>query len=144
MNNSMTGTIYLSSDDSAVIRQNILNPSEEYVRERSEFFEKLASSMVIHTTGTDSTVEFDDLDLSALDALFEDEADENVGEIAVKPVSYISTSVNVTFVSLSRSVSPLRSAMFIDTTTNVAKDNYACNRQNTSTEIQGCNLTEAA
>lgn len=84
----MTGTIYLSGDDSAVIRQNILNPSDEYVRERSKFFEKLASSMVIHTTGTDSTVEFDDLDLSALDALFEDEVDEIVGEIADKPVSY--------------------------------------------------------
>lgn len=144
MNNSMTGTIYLSSDDSAVIRQNILNPSDEYIRERNQFFEKLASSMVIHTTDTNSTVEFDDLDLSALDTLFKDEADANICEIAAKPVSYISTSVNVTFVSLSRSVSPLKSALFIDTTTNVAKDNYVCNKQHTNTEIQGCNLTEAA
>ena len=69
MNNSMTGTIYLSIDDSAMIRQNILNPSEKYVKEKSMFFEKLASSMVIHTTGTDSIVEFNNFDLSALDAL---------------------------------------------------------------------------
>ena len=69
MNNSMTGTIYLSIDDSAVIRQNILNPSEKYVREKSIFFEKLASSMVIHTMGTDSIVEFNNFDSSVLDAL---------------------------------------------------------------------------
>ena len=144
MNNSMTGTIFLSSDDSAAIRQNILNPSKEYIRERSAFFEKLASSMIIHTTGTDSVVEFNDLDLSALDALLEEEANENVGEIAVKPVSYISTSANVTFVNVNRSISPLRSALFIDATANVAKENYTCNKQSANTEIQGCNLTEAA
>lgn len=62
MNNSMTGPIFLSPDNSIEI-----HPGKEYMKERSKFFENLASSMEIHTTGTDSTVNFHDLDLSALD-----------------------------------------------------------------------------
>lgn len=62
MNNFMTGPIFLSPDNSVEI-----HPSKKSIEERKKFFENLASSMEIHKTGTDSTVNFHDLDLSALD-----------------------------------------------------------------------------
>lgn len=62
MNNSMIGPIFLSPNNSIEI-----HPSKKSIEERNKFFENFASSMDIHTTGTDSTVNFHDLDLSALD-----------------------------------------------------------------------------
>lgn len=143
MNNSMTGIIFLDRDGSTTVRQNLLNLNEEYIKQSSEYFERLASSMDIRTEGSNSTVEFDDLDLSALDAIIENQMDESVGELKVKPVSYISTSREVVFVGLDRGISLLKNVLFIDADTS-NKDNYECNKQNINLEMQGCNLTDAA
>lgn len=48
MNNSITGPIFLSPDNSIEI-----HPGKEYMKERNKFFENLASNMKIHRVGTD-------------------------------------------------------------------------------------------
>lgn len=65
----MTGTIFLSTEDSLRIRETVLQPTPEYLRDREDYFERLASNMVIRSYGTDTVVEFYDFDfdLSALD-----------------------------------------------------------------------------
>lgn len=63
----MTGTIFLSTEDSLRIRETVLQPTPEYLRSREDYFERLASNMVISSYGTNTVVEFYDLDLSALD-----------------------------------------------------------------------------
>lgn len=63
----MTGTIFLSTEDSLRIRETVLQPTPEYLRSREGYFERLASNMKIRSYGTDTVVEFYDLDLSALE-----------------------------------------------------------------------------
>lgn len=69
-NNVMTGPIILSGGDHAQFRQDVLNPTLEYLRKQRQYFEKLDSSMVIHREGTNTRVDFKDLDLSNLDKLY--------------------------------------------------------------------------
>ena len=71
--NNTPGVIILSGVDHAQFRQNVLNPTFEYLLEQRQYFEKLDSSMVIHREGTNTRVDFKDLDLSNLDALIEKE-----------------------------------------------------------------------
>ena len=65
-NTVMTGPIILSKEDSSRLRQNILQEQERY-------FEEIASSMIIHKEGSNTRVEFKDLDLSNLDLMIEKE-----------------------------------------------------------------------
>lgn len=69
----MTGNIILSGGDHAQFRQDVLNPTLEYLREQRQYFEKLDSSMVIHREGVNTRVDFKDLDLSNLDVLIKKE-----------------------------------------------------------------------
>ena len=71
--NNTTGVIILSEEDSLLLRQNAFYPTSEYIRERQQYFEKLASSMVIHREGTNTRVDFKDFDLSNLDVMIEKE-----------------------------------------------------------------------
>lgn len=66
-NNVMTGPIILSGGDHVQFRQNVLNPTFEYLLEQRQYFEKLDSSMVIHREGANTRVDYKDLDLSNLD-----------------------------------------------------------------------------
>ena len=63
-NNVMTGPIILSGGDHGQFRQDVLNPTFEYLLYQRQYFEKLDSSMVIHKEGTNTRVDFKDLDLS--------------------------------------------------------------------------------
>jgi hypothetical protein len=67
----MTGTIRLSIDDSVRMRQNLLFNMTENDRAMEKYFDSLAEGMVIHSDGVNTTVEFEDLDLSDLDTLIE-------------------------------------------------------------------------
>lgn len=69
--NNMTGTIRLSIDDSVRMRQNLLFNMTENDRAMEKYFDSLAEGMVIHSDGVNTTVEFEDLDLSDLDTLIE-------------------------------------------------------------------------
>lgn len=69
-NNVMTGPIILSGGDHAQFRQDVLNPTFEYLLEQRQYFEKLDSSMVIHREGTNTRVDFKDLDLSNHDKAY--------------------------------------------------------------------------
>ena len=69
--NNMTGTIRLSIDDSVRMRQNLLFNMTENDRAMEKYFDSLAEGMVIHSDGVNTTVEFEDLDLSDLDTLSE-------------------------------------------------------------------------
>lgn len=69
--NNMTGTIRLSVDDSVRMRQNLLFNMTENDRAMEKYFDSLAEGMVIHSDGVNTTVEFEDLDLSDLDTLIE-------------------------------------------------------------------------
>ena len=62
-NTVMTGPIILSKEDSSRLRQNILHPTVEYLQEQERYFEEIASSMIIHKEGSNTRVEFKDLDL---------------------------------------------------------------------------------
>ena len=73
MNNSMTGTIYLSNDSSIKIIQSTLNQQNDYIEKRNKFFKNLSDNMNIHRVGTNSFVEFNDLDLSSLDIIFKED-----------------------------------------------------------------------
>ena len=64
--NSMTGTIQLSVNDSVRMRQNLLFNMTENDRKMEKYFDDLAENMIIHSDGTLTTVEFEDLDLSDL------------------------------------------------------------------------------
>ena len=64
--NSMTGTIQLSVNDSVRMRQNLLLNMAEDDRKMKKYFDDLAENIVIHSDGTLTTVEFEDLDLSDL------------------------------------------------------------------------------
>lgn len=68
---NMTGTIRLSVDDSVRMRQNLLFNVTENNRAMEKYFDSLAKGMVIHSDGVNTTVEFEDLDLSDLDTLIE-------------------------------------------------------------------------
>ena len=70
-NTVMTGPIILSKEDSSRLRQNILHPTVEYLQEQERYFEEIASSMIIHKEGSNTRVEFKDLDLSNLYLLIE-------------------------------------------------------------------------
>ena len=70
-NTVMTGPIILSKEDSSRLRQNILHPTVEYLQEQERYFEEIASSMIIHKEGSNTRVEFKDLDLSNLDLMIE-------------------------------------------------------------------------
>ena len=72
-NTVMTGPIILSKEDSSRLRQNILHPAVEYLQEQERYFEEIASSMIIHKEGSNTRVEFKDLDLSNLDLMIEKE-----------------------------------------------------------------------
>ena len=72
-NTVMTGPIILSKEDSSRLRQNILHPTVEYLQEQERYFEEIASSMIIHKEGSNTRVEFKDLDLSNLDLMIEKE-----------------------------------------------------------------------
>jgi hypothetical protein len=67
----MTGTIRLSIDDSVRMRQNLLFNMTENDKTMEKYFDSLAEGMVIHSDGVNTTVEFEDLDLSDLDTLIE-------------------------------------------------------------------------
>jgi len=67
----MTGTIRLSVEDSVRMRQNLLFNMTENDRAMEKYFDSLAEGMVIHSDGINTTVEFEDLDLSDLDTLIE-------------------------------------------------------------------------
>lgn len=69
--NNMTGTIRLSIDDSVRMRQNLLFNMTENDRAMEKYFDSLAEGLVIHSDGVNTTVEFEDLDLSDLDTLIE-------------------------------------------------------------------------
>ena len=69
--NNMAGTIRLSIDDSVRMRQNLLFNMTENDKTMEKYFDSLAEGMVIHSDGVNTTVEFEDLDLSDLDALIE-------------------------------------------------------------------------
>lgn len=69
--NNTKGVIILSEEESLQLRQDAFYPTSEYIRERQQYFEKLASSMVIHKEGSSTRVNFKDLDLSNLDELIE-------------------------------------------------------------------------
>lgn len=69
--NNMTGTIRLSIDDSVRMRQNLLFNMTENDKTMEKHFDSLAEGMVIHSDGVNTTVEFEDLDLSDLDTLIE-------------------------------------------------------------------------
>lgn len=69
--NNMTGTIRLSIDDSVRMRQSLLFNMTENDRAMEKYFDSLAVGMVIHSDGVNTTVEFEDLDLSDLDTLIE-------------------------------------------------------------------------
>ena len=69
--NNMTGTIRLSIDDSVRMRQSLLFNMTENDRAMEKYFDSLAEGMVIHSDGVNTTVEFEDLDLSDLDTLIE-------------------------------------------------------------------------
>ena len=71
--NNTTGVIILSEEDSLLLRQNAFYPTSEYIRERQQYFEKLASSMVIHKEDSSTRVNFKDLDLSNLDVMIKKE-----------------------------------------------------------------------
>ena len=75
-NTVMTGPIILSKEDSSRLRQNILRPTVEYLQEQERYFEEIASSMIIHKEGSNTRVEFKDLDLSNLDLMIEKEKNE--------------------------------------------------------------------
>lgn len=64
--NSMTGTIQLSVNDSVRMRQNLLLNMTEDDRKMKKYFDDLTENIVIHSDGTLTTVEFEDLDLSDL------------------------------------------------------------------------------
>ena len=69
--NNMTGTIRLSIDDSVRMRQSLLFNMTENDKTMEKYFDSLAEGMVIHSDGVNTTVEFEDLDLSDLDTLIE-------------------------------------------------------------------------
>lgn len=56
-----------------LLRQNAFYPTSEYIREQQQYFEKLASSMVIHKEGSSTRVNFKDLYLSNLDVMIKKE-----------------------------------------------------------------------
>ena len=72
-NEAMTGTIFLSPEDSERIRNEIMHPSAEYLHNMQDYFERLASGMTILSQGSNTMVEFKNLDLSSLDALIEED-----------------------------------------------------------------------
>lgn len=71
IHNNMTGTIRLSVEDSVRMRQNLLFNKTENDKAMEKYFDSLAEGMVIHSDGVNTTVEFEDLDLSDLDTLIE-------------------------------------------------------------------------
>lgn len=69
--NIPTGTIVLSAENSARMRQGIFNPDPEEVEARNKFWDNLSSNIVIHRNGENKTVEFKNFDTTGLDALLE-------------------------------------------------------------------------
>lgn len=67
--NILTGTIVLSAENSARMRQGIFNPNPEEVKARNDFWDKLSSNIVIHRNGLNKTVVFKNFDTTGLDAL---------------------------------------------------------------------------
>ena len=96
-NTVMTGPIILSKEDSSRLRQNILHPTVEYLQEQERYFEEIASSMIIHKEGSNTRVEFKDLDLSNLDLMIEKE--KNAAPVQVLMLSLIHISVLYCFKS---------------------------------------------
>lgn len=143
-NSVMTGTIILSAEDSAQIRQKILNPSSEYIQERQEYFDRLASGMIIHSEGTNSTVEFEDLDLSDLDAMFEEEHTVPTTKPLKKNTEYVSTTSKASYVDVHQRMGTILEAMYSRISFDVPNTKYDCARTTEQAVIQGCNLTEAA
>ena len=143
-NITMTGTIVISPEDSMQIRNSVLNPTTEYLRSREEYFDKLASCMTIRSDGTDSTVEFDDLDLSNLDALIEKERLSLNPNIPLKDSEYISNPMKVSFVGNQIGVQSFLKTMLSDFSFDATKTLYSYVKNNVEVENQGCNLTEAA
>lgn len=143
-NNIMTGPIFLSAQDSMQIRQNILNPSEEYIRDRNEYFDRLSSCMVIRTEGTNTTVEFEDLDLSELDAILDEESTVEQVRTFERTSSYISTAAGVSFVSKHQRTALLGEATFLDISSDVTSIRYSYDKIKKESDIQDCNLSDAA
>lgn len=143
-NITMTGTIVLSPDDSVQIRNNVLNPTIEYCQTREEYFDRLASSMTIFTDGTDTVVEFDDLDLSDLDALIEKEVLGSNPTILQKDSEYISSPMRITFVGNQVRTESILNTMLPGLSFDVVNTLYSCVKSDAKAEIQGCNLSEAA
>ena len=94
-NTVMTGPIILSKEDSSRLRQNILHPTVEYLQEQERYFEEIASSMIIHKEGSNTRVEFKDLDLSNLDLMIEKEKNAAPVQVLMRASAYISLEAHV-------------------------------------------------
>jgi hypothetical protein len=141
---TMTGTIVLSPEDSLQIRNTILNPTAEYLKARDEFFNNLASKMTIHSDGTDTVVEFDDLDLSNLDALIEKEVLNSKPTVLQKNSEYISSPMRVSFVGNQARTEAFLKSMLPCLSFDISNTSYSCVKNDVKAEILGCNLSEAA
>lgn len=139
-NSVMTGTIILSAEDSARIRQTVLNPSDAYIQEWQAYFDKLVPDMDIHTEGSNTTVVFKDLDLSDLDAILEEEQTASNKELLKKNTEYVSTTSKVSFVAIPETLE----TMYLRFSFDVSSTKYDCSKVKEETVIQECNLLEAA
>lgn len=141
-NNAMTGPIILSEEDSLQLRQDVFNPTSEYLRERQQYFEKLASSMVIHKEGPNTRVDFKDLDLSNLDALIEKEKNDSSAQILMQTSKYTSVTTKTSFTNIHKNI--LSKIVYKNETTNAFETSYSYNKPQKNTEFPDNNLTEAA
>ena len=139
---SMTGTIILSVKDSLQLRQNIFNPSKEYINEKNNFFDSLASSMVIHSKGSNTTVEFKDLDLAKLDEILDRKMSIGSAKVLTRKSEYISVVLNTSFINTSENI--LEKNMHISNVSDVSSKMYLYKKDEENSEVKENNLIEAA
>lgn len=143
-NEAMTGTIFLSPEDSERIRNEIMHPSAEYLHNMQDYFERLASGMTILSQGSNTMVEFKNLDLSSLDALIEEDGVSAASETLRSESAYISKAIEVSFEEDQQKMDPMLIMMLKRLSFDVSNSVYRCAKNDKKTAIQGCNLTEAA
>ena len=141
-NTVMTGPIILSKEDSSRLRQNILHPTVEYLQEQERYFEEIASSMIIHKEGSNTRVEFKDLDLSNLDLMFEKEKNAAPVQVLMRASAYISLTSKASFINMHKAI--LNKAVYVHEMIDISETGYSYKKAQKDTELPENNLTEAA
>ena len=101
--------------------------------------------MIIHKEGSNTRVEFKDLDLSNLDLMIEKEKNAAPVQVLMRASAYISLTSKASFINMHKAISIICELIRVrDEMIDISETGYSYKKAQKDTELPENNLTEAA